>query len=324
MQSSSDSVPKITFQKQRNVSKELGKNITQHHQKIYDEIEKRIGKTKKCTFGHKRGSKTGIKHEGPQDVLVRQFELKGVKVIDGVVIIEKGDGLQGQCKECGRRRRRERIRMEKEEKDGMTSSEVYELYQKKYGLDIKKCSRCKIEKTIYDFNISKTMECGLHNVCNQCSKEYGSSVSNRWIIYMPDGNYKYKKSIDDQKNQQHDDHIFPLCLGGSNEEINHQLISSKENLSKSNDINHFLTIDNINPNLLSQRFRYLLKEANDLQHLKIILTKAINDDIMNRNNMNDEQLVEVYRNYCKTNNMRKNIHRAVIKFREYCKLRFDT
>ena len=44
--------------KQRVVNKNLGKNITKDHSKIYDEIEKRVGETKKCNFGHKRGSKT--------------------------------------------------------------------------------------------------------------------------------------------------------------------------------------------------------------------------------------------------------------------------
>jgi hypothetical protein len=81
-----------TSKKQRLVNKNLGKNITKDHNKIYDEIEKRFGETKKCTFGHKRGSKTGVKHEGCVDVLIRNFELRGAEILENKVIIKNGDG----------------------------------------------------------------------------------------------------------------------------------------------------------------------------------------------------------------------------------------
>jgi len=83
-------------QKQREVSKMLGRNITKDHDKIYEEIRGRIGDTKKCRFGHTRGSKTGVKHEGNEDVPISDFELKGITIDkDGTVIIRSGDGLQG-------------------------------------------------------------------------------------------------------------------------------------------------------------------------------------------------------------------------------------
>ena len=66
-----------TPKKQRVVNKKLGKNIIKDHTKIYEVIEKRIGETKKCTFGHKIGSKTCVKHEGCQNVCVKNFELRG-------------------------------------------------------------------------------------------------------------------------------------------------------------------------------------------------------------------------------------------------------
>jgi len=163
------------------------------------------------------------------------------------------------------------------------------------------------------------MECGLHNMCKLCSYEYGSSVGDRWIIYMPDGNYKYNK----HSKNEHDDHIFPLSLGGSNEKINHQLISSTENLKKSNNILQFISIDKINPELLSSRYRNLLIETSNLNDLKILLNQYVYNDILFRSNLDDTELYNLYKIYCKKNNLRRDIDRAVKKFREYCKLRID-
>ncbi len=304
--------------KQRNVNKELGKNITKDHTKIYDEIEKNIGKTKICTFGHSRGSKTGVKHEGSNVVPIRDFELKGATINDQDTIdIKNGDGLQGFCKVCSKRRRTARLNKEKEEKKNKTPEEIYALYFKKYNINTKRCSRCEKDKSLCDFNLSIGMECGLHNMCKLCSYEYGSSVGDRWIIYMPDGNYKYNK----QEKQEHDDHIFPLSLGGSNEEINHQLLSSIENLKKSNDITQFGSIQSINPELLSARYRVSLTEAKNLNDLKIILNQYIYKDLVERNRLSDETLLDTYKKYCEKYNLRRDIKRAVKKFREYCKLR---
>jgi hypothetical protein len=303
--------------KQRTVNTHLGKNITKDHTQLYDEIEKRIGNTKQCSFGHTRGSKTGIKHEGCFDIPIREFELRGAYIIDGCVVIKKGDGLQGFCRKCSKLRRQARLNNEKMEKKDKTLQEIYELYEKKYETNLKKCSRCEINKPIHDFNLSIGMECGLHNMCKICSYEYGSSVGDRWIIYMPDGNYKYNK----HSNDMHDDHIFPLSLGGSNEEINHQLISSAENLKKSNDISHFTSIEDIRPELLNERYRQTLSEATDIYQLKILLNQCVYNDIIERSKLTDEELYELYKKYCEKNNLRRDIKRAVKKFREYCIMR---
>jgi hypothetical protein len=309
----------LTSKKQRAVNENLGKNKTKDHNKIYDEIEKRFGETKKCTFGHIRGSKTGVKHEGCVDVPIRDFELRDAHLIGDEIIIKTGDGLQGFCKKCSKRRRRARIDKERLEKKDKTPEEIYELYIEKYGTDLKKCSRCENYKNLCEFNLSIGMECGLHNMCKSCSYEYGSSVGDRWIIYMPDGNYKYNKCAENE----HDDHIFPLSLGGSNEEINHQLMSSDENLKKSNDITHFISVNNINPELLSSRYRNLLIESNDLNDLKIRLNQSVYNDIVFRSELDDSELYNLYKTYCKKNNLRRDINRAVRKFREYCKLRLN-
>lgn len=306
--------------KQREVNKKLGRNITKDHTQIYDEIEKIIGETKKCTFGHKRGSKTGVKHEGCVDVPIRDFELRGVYLDETGVVIEPGsDGLQGFCRKCSQQRRRARLDKEKSDKKGKTPEEIYELYKEKYGTDLKKCSRCENFKHLRDFNLSVGMECGLHNTCKVCSYEYGSSVGDRWIIYMPDGNYKYSK----HSANEHDDHIFPLSLGGSNAEINHQLISSTENLQKSNDITHFIRVDQINPELLSLRYRKSLTETDNLNDLKIRLNQYVHNDLVFRSNLNDAELYNLYKTYCEENNLKRDINRAVRKFREYCNLRLN-
>ena len=310
-------INEIVIKKQRNVNKELGKNITKDHTRIYNEIEKNIGKTKICNFGNVRGSKTGVKHEGLNTVPIRDFELRGACInYQNSIIIKNGDGLQGFCKVCSKRRRIARLNKEKEEKKNKTPEEIYSLYIKKYSINTKICSRCKKDKSLCDFNLSIGMECGLHNMCKLCSSEYGSSVGDRWIIYMPDGNYKYNKK--DKK--EHDDHIFPLSLGGSNEKINHQLLSSIENLKKSKDITQFVSVQNINPELLSARYRVSIKEAKNLNDLKIILNQYIYKDLVERSRLSDETLLETYKFYCEKYNLKCNITRAVKKFKEYCKL----
>lgn len=308
-----------TVSKQRIVSTVLGKNITKDHAIIYDEIEKRIGPTKKCKFGHTIGSKTGVKHEGGVDVPIRDFDLRGATINeeDKTVKISKGNGLQGFCRVCSDRRREARISIENEAKKDKTREEICQLYVTKYGKNTKNCSRCKNDKTLSDFNLSISMECGFHNACKICTYEYGSSVGDRWIIYMPDGNYKYNK----KDKEQHDDHIFPLSLGGSNEQINHQLLSSTENLEKSNDIMHFGSIENINPEMLCSRYRSSLTEATDMNNLKIILSKCVHRDILERSKLTDSELLEVYKKYCEKYNLRCDAQRAVKKFREYCKER---
>ena len=134
---------------------------------------------------------------------------------------------------------------------------------------------------------------------------------------MPDGNFKYNKKCKDE----HDDHIFPLSLGGSNAAINHQLISSTENLKKSNDITHFISVDKINPELLSSRYRILLTHANDLNELKILLKTQIHNEITDRMKFNDQELYDTYKSYNETNNLRRDVNRSVKKFREFCNVR---
>ena len=295
--------------KTREVNELLGKNIKKDHEKIYEEIKKKIGPTKICNFGHTRGSKTGIKHEGGKVLPIECFELKGCKYDEATNSISiNGDGLQGFCRNCSKRRRRKRLEQSKKENTG-----GHQQYINKYG-DTKKCSMCKNELNCMNFNLSPSMECGLHNVCKECSKTYGESLGDRWIRYLPDGNFKYKKT----GKGQHDDHIFPLALGGSNEEINHQLLPSKENLEKSCSL-LFKNVHEIDEKLLSERWRHILikckEEEQSLVVLESRLKKAIDTEIKQRGKLSDIELKKQFEDYNKKWNCRKDVNRAVNKFR---------
>lgn len=303
------------YKKQRVVSDNLGKNNTSNHEKIYAHIERNIRKTKKCTFGHALGSKTGVKHEGPQDLPIINFPLKGCSINEnGEVSIKGGDGLQGFCKMCDTRRRRKRLEMSREENKG-----GYDTYEKKYGKTTRICSVCKEDKDVMEcFNLSPGMECGIHNVCKKCSKQYGESIGDRFIKYRPDGNFKYEKT----KENQHDDHIMPLSYGGSNEKINHRLITSQENLSKSNTI-PFENIMEINPLLLSSRWRHILLTSQQENFSMVVFKSRISSAILEEQkkifSMTDEEIKDVFEHYNKSNNKRYNVKRAVEKFKTYCR-----
>ena len=301
--------------KQRIVSEKLGINITNHHEIIYNFIENNIGKTKKCLFGHKKGSSTGVKHEGDFDVPIRNFELKGCEVCqDGNVIIKNGDGLQGFCRDCSRRRRRRRLEIARE-----NNKEGYATYEKKYGKNTKSCSICKEEKSIREnFGLSPGMECGLHNICKECSKKYGESMGDRVIKYRPDGNFKYDK----QEKGLHDDHIMPLAYGGTNEEINHQLITANENLSKSSTI-PFDNIIDIPETLLCERWKPILIKGKleniSITEFKSRISNAILEEQKKIYSMEDIEIEQQFELYNKKNNRRLNVKRCSEKFKNYCK-----
>ena len=243
-----------------------------------------------------------------------KFNFNNISIVDGVPVITKGDGLQHACRDCDNRRRKRRIEMAREQN---LLNDPFEMYKKKYGLT-RPCSRCKEHKIPEEFNPSPSMENGLHNMCKTCCKHYGESVGDRWIVYMPDGNFKYKKTAQNM----HDDHIFPLACGGSNKEINHQLISSKENLKKSAKI-EFTSVHDIDKHLLSKRWRPILKESKkqnaSIRILECALRKAIHNERVARYHLSDEELRKQFTAYNKKWNKRCNVDRAIVKYRKYCK-----
>jgi len=316
MSDTAETVVPIMPKQQREVSENLGKNNTSCHEQFYAHIEKKYGPFKDCSFGHTRGSKTGVKHEGEQKLPIREFELKGCSIDhNNEVIIKKGDGLQGFCRTCSRRRRRIRSKKAQEKNEG----HGYDIYERDYGKSTKKCSKCKEEKHIKDsFKLSPSMECGIHNVCIICTQTYGDSAKNRIIIYRPDGNHKYEKT----EEGQHDDHIMPLASGGTNEEANHRLIPAKENLSKSSTI-PFSNVNDIPATLMCERWRPILAKAKteniSITDFKSRMACAILDEQRDLYSKTDEEIEYVFKLYNTTNNRRINTKRAVKKFKQYCK-----
>ena len=78
-----------------------------------------------------------------------------------------------------------------------------------------------------------------------------------------------------------------------------------------------MSVDKIDPLMLSERFRHLLKSSDSLDHLKNQLVKAIDKEIEERIILTDDELKTMYSNYCKKYNLRRNCSRCVKKFREY-------
>ena len=305
---------------QRNVSKQLGRNQTHYHEKIYNEIEKRLGPTKICNFGHIRGSKTGVKHEGNQMVSIRDFELRGCKILEnGEIEIANGCGLQGFCKICSKRRRRRRLEMSREKNKG-----GFDTYEKEYGKTYKTCSICKENKDVRkNFKLSPGMECGIHNICTTCSKTYGESMGDRLVKYRPDGKFKYKKT----EEGQHDDHHMPLKFGGTNEEVNHRLLTAVENLKKSSTIPYH-DVKDIPPEELCERWRPILKQVQQEQSgngsvsitiFESRISSAILEEQKKLYSKTDEEMEIFCKKYNKKNNRRVNTKRCVKKFRKYCK-----
>jgi len=299
--------------KTRKVNELLGKNQTKDHEEIYKYIKEELKITrKKCSMGSSvRGNKYNICHEGERMCPVTDFRLNKINIVDGHIVCKKKIPLQGNCIKCDTLWRKARLNQCKKENTG-----GYEQYEQKYKKCTRECSMCKDELKCTNFNLSPSMECGLHNICKKCSKIYGESIGDRFIRYLPDGNFKYKKEEDGQ----HDDHIFPLALGGSHEKINHQLITAKENLEKSSSL-IFNNVQEIDEKKLSKRWRHILvkcKEENtSLKVLESRLKKAIYIEIKQRKELTDAELKKQFEDYNKKWNRKIVVERAVSKFRNY-------
>ena len=182
----------------------------------------------------------------------------------------------------------------------------YDNYEIEYSKITKECSKCKQNLNVREcFKLSPGMECGIHNICNDCCKKYGESMGDRLIKYRPDGNFTYKKT----KKDQHDDHIMPLAYGGTNKEINHQLIS--ENVS------------DIPLALMCERWKPILQEAItekiSITDFKSRISYAILKEQKKTYNSTDEEIESEFNEYKISNNRKINTKRSVEKFKTFCK-----
>ena len=120
----------------------------------------------------------------------------------------------------------------------------------------------------------------------------------------------------------HDDHIFPISLGGSNEIINHQILKSDENLKKSNNLEHFSNISKIIPLMLCERYRTSLDKNLNIKDLKNELYKKVNEDIVKRSLMSDTELYTIYKEYCKKISLRNSKYNWYTNGKDNLRLKF--
>jgi hypothetical protein len=287
-------------------SSNLGRNQTRNHDALYAAVERRYGPTKTCKgVGCIKHEHTVTKKEENEELSIHNFDL------------HKTMGLQGRCRVCEKKYRRWRTNKSKEKH---SKGDVYNNYKYEYGKSTKRCSRCKNEKDIIEFNKSVGMECGLHNTCKHCSAAYGESTGERWLLYLPDGNFKYDKP----EGEWHDDHIMPLAVGGSNEINNHQLLPGPENLAKSDSIPYEHVYD-IPENQLCDKWLPILRDSKEKGHsikkFECKVREAIYMEQTERYNMSDEEHIELLNAYNKKNNTRKSVERAHKKFKKFYETR---
>lgn len=231
----------------------LGINRTSIRDSCYDTIEKEM-KTSKCFDSN---------HEGDRDLPIRHFYLN-----------KNGKSLQGACITCQKIRRANRIKRCREKYQNKTKEEIYQIYKNEYG-NIKICSKCKESKIPEEFNIAKTIESGLHNLCFKCSILSTTDRTIRNYIYMPDKdgiNYSKEKVCvkcgDDKKLSV--DHIIPISKGGNDCITNKQTLCIKCNSSKHNRIQNI-----IKPEYLCERYIYDI-DMNDITNASKILENRVN------------------------------------------------
>jgi hypothetical protein len=337
--------------------KRVGHNISADHKKIYGEIETTIfnavpkyrDRTPKlrrkngvvlarCGRGLKK-NKYGHTHEGDRWIPIRDFAIE----------FSAETKLQNACRVCDHNYRvLGRSATNREKFKNMTEYQIHATYRKEYpGMNGKKvCSLYYSTGCIHpnrpeldskEFGISRGMESGLHNHCKICVKGNSSgSMGDRFIEFMPDGkviNRKRPKGLkycvyypgkDGVKcnGDFHDDHIWPLAVGGSDHLVNHQWLCAAHNQAKSSSADLNLdTIDVIEYQMLSDRFRTELESAKKQgmsvgvfhQKMRAVMT----EERLKRSKLSHQELVSLYTAWKRKNNRKHDVERAARKMKKF-------
>lgn len=279
--------------KSQRKTKNLGFNTAKTQDESYSEIEAESS-TARCSDGN---------HEGVRILPVRQFYLN-----------KGGKGLQGACIICQKNRRANRIKRSREKFQGKTKEQIYDIYIKTYG-QTKHCSKCNVSKCPSDFNISPSMESGLHNHCLLCS--IGTSQGNgglRDFIFMPDKDgFKYTKKDKCERcsgtNKLAVDHILPIAKGGTDCIANKQTLCTPCNSKKN------ATIDClVKPEYLCERYKSESLDFTDTLTLSRCLAKKVYE--FKKTHIDDASLDGIktsIKNYAKKHNLGHNLDRIVTK-----------
>ena len=269
-------------------------------------------------------------HEGDRLLPVEKFNLLNVSKA------RRGDGgvdfeiikVQGYCISCERRYRKNRLDKNNAKYSTMTIEQIHDNYKAVYGKDTMRCSRCKGNLPLNNFTRSNKMECGLHNVCVSCSKDYADAVGDRIIKYSPDFNFskKTKRLLSGNCNicglhseNFHIDHIFPLSKGGTDHGDNLQNICDKCNLSKSDKI-YITKVSDIKKTMICERYHSIFDlNISDMNDFEISICEMVSKFIKTKDMMTDSELKNFYAEYNKKNKLRKSVDRCLEKFRKYIK-----
>ena len=300
-------------------TKNLGSNQANKHESVYSELISLGITQKKCSRSTESPHKKyHFVHEGDNPLSIREFNLQS----------SSKDKLQPNCRNCEKKFRRGRINKNNEFYKNITTDEIYANYVKKYGVNKKVCGRCKIEKSPEEFPLSKTMESGLHNQCNECQINYRESISDRWIRFCPDGHTVNKpsdaeKCIDcGSKENLQFDHKWPISKGGTDNIENIKVLCRQCNQSKKVSITEFKTINDVELRQICKRYHPVLKlaqvESITIREFESKISGAVKEYLDWKCKLSEKKLKEHYMEHKNFNNRKHDIERAVIKYKGYC------
>ena len=362
--------------KTRKVSERLGRNNTAEQERIYKHIETvvyeaeqkrdkpRLKKNDKgevcaqCTFGKKKGSASGVKHEGDEWIPIRNFNQRCVTIKEDESIeldSKKAPiGLQNNCIACEKARRRWRSEGAKKR-----YAEIVEKEEKKVGRKLtedekkaaadawadeqygptKRCSRGEdcvdadgpdLPWSMFGLSLGHDPKMIHHNYCMKC-RNATSTEGDRWAKYNFDGHHipvKDDSTICEQEGcditeNLENDHCVELNFGGSDKEANQQWLHKNHHDEKKGTIGpNIKSVHDVTKDMVSERFHPVLDKAKEenwsLDKLVSQLKIAMEKFLRWKVSLTDDDLKAFFTSQNARNNTQHDVERAVHKFRKWC------